>query len=340
VGVRFPGLLLLAVLPALVGDHPAPLSASSSKSSVRGIIISTHTDGTDWGTPNMRSTMEDIKNLGADWVSIHPYGWIRGDGTVRFHRFDPENPPAHITHPIAEAHALGLKILIKPHLGYWGSPFSWRGAISFEDDASWEQFFETYRHWITSLAQATRNADAFVVGTELDSTLNHETEWRRIIAEIKERTSLPLTYAANWTHYRNVAFWDDLDVIGIQAYFPISDTPDPAPSDLAAGWEPVMAELREFSREFNRDVVFTELGYNRSYSAPVRPWAYHSDGEDAERTQARCMRAALEAVENEPAVVGVFLWKWFPNPYPVGRNFQLATPGIKRVIAEAWEGAP
>ncbi len=101
-----------------------------------------------------------------------------------------------------------------------------------------------------------------------------------------------------------------------------------------------MAELREFSREHNRDVVFTELGYNRSYSAPVRPWAYHSDGQDAEGTQARCMRAALEAVENEPAVVGVFLWKWFPNPSPVGRNFQLATPGIKRVIAEVWEGAP
>jgi hypothetical protein len=32
----------------------------------------------------------------------------------------------------------------------------------------------------------------------------------------------------------------------------------------------------------------------------------------------------------------VFLWKWFPNPHPVGRNFQLATPRLKRAISEVW----
>ena len=186
------------------------------------------------------------------------------------------------------------------------------------------------------LALACREADGFVVGTELDSTITHEKSWRRIIASVRDVCSLPLTYAANWTHYREVAFWDELDVIGIQAYFPLTDEPDPDASALEASWRPVMTELRSFSEDLGRDIVFTELGYNRSHTAAAEPWAYRTDGKDAEALQARCLGAALSAVENEPSVIGVFLWKWFPDPHPVGRNFQLATPGIKQVISESW----
>jgi hypothetical protein len=257
---------------------------------------------------------------------------------VRFPRIDPADPPAWLHHPIRTAHAMGLKVLIKPHLGYWGSPFSWRGAINFEDEAAWDRFFTSYETWITQLAAACREADGFVVGTELDRTLGHEAAWRRIIARVRTCTDAPLTYAANWTHYREVGFWEDLDVIGIQAYFPLADRPDPDRSDLEASWRRIMTELRVYAGEMNRKIVFTELGYSRAHRAPVEPWAYCSDGPEAEATQALTMRTALEAVEREPAVVGVFLWKWFPNPHPVGRDFQLATPAIRQVITETWTG--
>jgi hypothetical protein len=288
----------------------------------------------------MASTMADIRAVGANWVSIHPYGWIRGDGSVRFYRFDPASPPESIVHPIREAHAAGLKILIKPHIGYWGSPFSWRGAIRFESDEAWERFFGEYEEWITLLAEACREADGFVVGTELDLTLDHEAEWRRIIRSVRERTSTPLTYAANWTHYRNVGFWDVLDVVGIQAYFPLSAAPNPDMRSLQEAWQAIMAGLRTYSREQNRKIVFTELGYNRAHRAPIEPWAYRSDGPDAEAMQAQCLRADLDAVETEPAVIGSFLWKWFPNPTPVGRNFQLATPALKAVLRDVWNPTP
>ena len=65
----------------------------------------------------MRPTMKQLRDLGAGWVAIHPYAAIRADGTVHVWRgLDPESPPAELVRPIREAHALGLKILIKPHL--------------------------------------------------------------------------------------------------------------------------------------------------------------------------------------------------------------------------------
>ncbi len=324
-------LLLLAVaLPASGGVEHDPAET------VRGVIVSTHTDGSDWASAGMRSTLADIGTLGADWVAIHPYARIQADGTVRFRPLDPGNPPAELARPIAEAHALGLKILIKPHLAYWGSPFSWRGDIRFRTEAEWNRFFTTYTAWIDGLVEACPGADGFVVATELDATLDHEAAWRRVIASVRARTHAPLTYGANWTHYRDVPFWDALDVIGIQAYFPLTDAPRPDSATVAAGWSRLMDGLHDYALAQNRRIVFTELGYNRAFDAPLRPWDYAVDGADAEAMQALCLGAALRAVDAEPMVVGVFLWKWFPNPYPVGRNFQLATPGLKRVIAAAW----
>lgn len=84
--------------------------------------------------------------------------------------------------------------------------------------------------------------------------------------------------------------------------------------------------------------MFTELGYNRSLRAASRPWDPDLDGPEAEDLQELCLRVALRAVEDEPAIAGAFLWKWFPSPHPVGRDFQLVTPRLKRAIAEAWGG--
>ena len=324
-------LLIWAVLGAI------PCSAQIDKEIVRGITISTHGNGRDWGSDAMGPTMEEIRALGANWVSIHPYARIREDGSLRFDLFDPSDPPAYLTHPIREAHRLGLSICIKPHIAYWGSPFSWRGEIEFSEAEQWDRFWRDYGAWIVQLAAACHLADGFVVGTELDRTVHFEAEWRSLIADVRAQTDAPLTYAANWTDYGRVPFWDALDVIGIQAYFPLTDKPSYDLEEIERGWARRMEELRAFSTPLNRRVLFTELGYNQSHQAAVTPWAYAVDGDDARPLQTACMRTALRAIEEADHVVGALLWKWFPQPRPVGRNFQLAAPHMRQTIAEQWQ---
>lgn len=325
-------VLLLAAPGRLTGTTTG---STDSKTYVKGITISTHGGGRDWGHDTIVPTLDAIRAVGANWISTHPYARIGADGAVDWRRIDPANPPPHIARPIREAHAQGLSICIKPHIAYWGSPFSWRGEIAFDTPEQWRRFWREYGDWIVDMAKASRGADAFVVGTELDKTLHFEQEWRDLIARVRQVTDAPLTYAANWTDYHRVPFWDALDVIGIQAYFPVTEHTEPTDEELRRGWKRLMGKLRPFAQRHNRKIVFTELGYNQSHKASVEPWDYQVDP-GTEALQLACLRTALEAIEAEPAVVGSLLWKWFPHPRPVGRNFQLATPDIKKMLAALW----
>lgn len=106
--------------------------------------------------------------------------------------------------------------------------------------------------------------------------------WRDLIRSVREVYDGPLTYAANFDQYRSVSFWDELDLMGINAYFPLrhSAAPDIGDAELAEllrqGWRGVLADIEEFrvsSGLPDKRVLFTELGYVRRRNCTIEPWA-------------------------------------------------------------------
>ncbi|MHC4711432.1 MAG: glycoside hydrolase family 113, partial [Planctomycetota bacterium] len=148
-------LLAAALIPAGAGATEAP--TGDTHRVVRGMTVSCQTWGWEWGTEEMVREMRELKALGVNWIAIHPYAGIRGDGSVAMHR-RWYGDTKWLTRPIAEAHRLGLKIMIKPHLAYWGSPFRWRGDITFETDEQWQRFFGQYEAWVTRAAEICAEA--------------------------------------------------------------------------------------------------------------------------------------------------------------------------------------
>jgi len=307
------------------------------------VTISCQTYGPEWGTPGFGRELGELRELGVNWVAIHPYAGIRADGTVVDRHADGPLPD-WLTSPVQVARERGMALLVKPHLAYWGSPFDWRGAIDFQEPEQRARFFATYRAWIVSLAQRLGAVDAFSVGTELDRLIEHEDEWRALIDDVRRVTPAKLTYAANWSDYGRVGFWDALDAIGVQAYFPLvaDGGSTPGERELWTGWERALEPLRALHRATGKPVVFTELGYNVSLEAAARPWEYHS-ASAAERVaavelQQSCLRVALRVIEREGAWLrGAFLWKWFVGPAPRA-NFLLDTPEVRSVLASEWGG--
>ena len=342
-GHRWPGILALLMTSALsIGDANSG-SPEPQADVVRGITISCQSYGPEWGSPGFADELTELGELGANWVAIHPYARIQADGSV-FDRHAEGALPDWLSSPVQTARERGMKLLIKPHLAYWGSPFSWRGAIDFPKPEERARFFKTYAEWIVSLAERIGPVDAFAVGTELDRLIEDEEPWRRLIADVRTVTDAKLIYAANWTDYTRVPFWDALDAIGVQAYFPLAEegleTVDEG--QLLAGWERVLPELRELHERTGKPVVFTELGYNLSLAAASRPWDYPRAGpgevKAATELQTRCLRVSLRVIERERAWLrGAFLWKWFVGAAPHA-NFLLDTPDVRAVLASEWGG--
>lgn len=337
--------LLEGILAALIAAGPAARSgpapgAGPDARFVRGMTISCQTWGREWASDGFARELDELARLGVNWVAIHPYARIGADGTVSWRALDPEDPPEWIARPIREAHARGMSILVIPHLAYWGSPWRWRGDIDFEDPAALDRFFATSTAWLVAVARASRGADAFCVGNETDRLIAHESHWRDLIGAVRAATDAKLVYASNWSDYARVPFWDALDAIGVQGYFPLSEASEPAEDELRGRWRAVLAELRALSERTGKPVVFTELGYPASLEAARMPWAFEeargAGRAAAEDLQRRLLAVALDEIGREREWLrGAFLWKWFVGPAP-GENFLMNRPPLREVIAGAW----
>ncbi len=339
------GLLAGLLLPGAscrASPEPSPQSpppvVGESGGQVRGITVSTPTYGPEWGTPAMAATLDRLVDLGATWFAYHPYGGIDKKGAVGGRWSRGTELPAWVTAPIDMARERGLKVLVKPHLAHWGSGFSWRGDIRFGERETEQRFFAQYTAWIRKMAEACTDADAFCVGTELDGTTHDQAAWRSIIAAVRDETDAHLTFASNWDSYTRIRFWDALDCIGVQAYFPLVNDREvpkgtlPTVSQLDAGWDRVLKRLHRFAEPLDRPVVFTELGYDASDRAAHEPWA---SGRGGHELQERALRVALRRIEADLTVVGSFLWKWFPGEVQRG-DFRMSRPELQQLIAEVW----
>jgi len=177
----------------------------------------------------------------------------------------------------------------------------------------------------------------FAVGTELESLQGpaYREEWAAIVAAIRQEYRGTLLYAANWTGsdqtgrtggYRHVAFWDLLDMVGIDAYFPLSEVPNPSLPDLIQGWTHYqrespgtverhnwVEELETWQAQIQKPLLFTEIGYPSADSAARRPWEEPQSKSPVNlELQQRCYAAAIHVLAGQPWLQGLIWWGWSP----------------------------
>jgi len=145
-----------------------------------------------------------------------------------------------------------------------------------------------------------------------------------------------ITYSANWDRLDSVPFWDAVDLIGVQAYFPLSHEPHPTAEALRRGWDAPIERLRRLAERHGKPVLFAEIGYDVSPDAAREPWKTHSRDNAANRAlQRRLMQVALERIENESFIRGMFWWKWMPGSRDFG-DFAMRHPGVMETLRDAW----
>ena len=178
---------------------------------------------------------------------------------------------------------------------------------------------------------ASAGADQLVIGTELVH-LSADPElvvlWRDLIRDIRSRYKGSLTYAANWGRqdgeYRRIPFWDALDSIGVNGYFPLTRKPNPGYADISSGWRSFVhedgtrsswiAEIDGLRKQTGKPVMLTEIGYPSSVTGAARPWDYQQLEQVDLRIQSLAYSAALSAWSATPWLTGIYWWAWGVSP--------------------------
>jgi hypothetical protein len=176
--------------------------------------------------------------------------------------------------------------------------------------------------------------------------ITHEKEWRQLIREIRKIYSGELTYAANWhLEYEQIKFWDDLDFIGVQGYFPLTKKKHPTLNELKSGWQSYLTDLEKIAYQYQKPVVFTEAGYKSTPDAAIEPWKWPDRDEQApstesDETQALCYEALYQTLWHRPWFGGTFIWKWYPQVREHRRDHRDFTPQHKPAekIMTSWYG--
>ncbi|MGB5929956.1 MAG: hypothetical protein WBH03_17375, partial [Cyclobacteriaceae bacterium] len=215
---------------------------------------------------------------------------------------------------IRMAHEAGLKVMMKPHIWVLGQ--GWMGDFKLENKEDWQKWEKAYTDYLLyyTVLSDSLDVDMICIGTEMRQVVNTRPGFfPALIDSIKTVYDGRLTYAANWDNYRNVTFWQHLDYIGVDAYFPLSDDPLPSLANLQEAWRPLADELGRYAHEEDRPVLFTEYGYESTTYPAAGHWKEHKRtwNEEAQSIALESLYATFW--QQKPWFAGGFLWKWHPT---------------------------
>lgn len=283
------------------------------------------------------AALAPLESIHANWIVQTPFGWQETHDSptvelalegVLWGELD-----VGLEKTARWARELGIKTLLKPHIWLTRGQGKWRSDIAMSSEEDWQAWFESYRAFILHYARLAERTgmEGLVVGTELHQTVRTKPEeWRRVIREVREVYSGPLTYAANWyQEYQDVRFWNALDSVGIQAYFPLTtDDSKTSLEELKAGWAAHKVAIAEVQQRTAKPILFTEIGYKSTPGAAREPWRWLTRYE--RRTapvdfgiQERAYVAFFETFWHEPWFAGAYFWKWSPPLDPNDKRFVL-----------------
>ncbi len=299
----------LVLTPGVVRDGSAlPTPGGARMPTQRGFALPTYSRLGYLGA-EASVHLREIAAVGAQWVQINPT-WYQDrahTSTIAATAWTPSD--AAVERVIALAHRLGLKVLLKPLLDLRPAGGAYRGTIRPADRTAW---FASYAAFIGHYAElATRQqVEQFAVGTELAGVSQDRAGWLGVVQDVRARYRGQLLYAANFDEYRDVAFWDVLDLVGIDAYWTLSPHPTTDVAALRRAWVPIVAELAAFADRAGRRILFTEAGYTSVRGSTTAPWSWTTSRTPDQAEQAAAYQALLSGLDGRPWWAGVFWWVW------------------------------
>jgi len=289
-----------------------------------------------------------ILDIHANYAAIMPFGFIPKSNPSELvfdfeHQWFGETKEG-VKQYIQTLHKNGVQVMLKPQIWIgWGE---FTGNLIMKNEKEWEEFELTYSNFILLYAQVAQETqtDIFCIGTELEEFVKHRPQfWTNLIKEVRNVYHGKLTYASNWDEYAKTPFWDQLDYVGVNAYFPLCEKQNPTVETLKEGWQPWKTKLKKLSKQLNKPMLFTEFGYRSMDYTGKKPWLVDRNEMNVNlKAQADATQVIFEEFWEEDWFAGGFVWKWFMEHSKVGgvadNRFTPQNKPAESVIREQYAG--
>jgi hypothetical protein len=169
-------------------------------------------------------------------------------------------------------------------------------------------WFASYQDLLVGYAKAAQAAgvEYFSVGDELNS-LQDDPSWSSLIGAVRSVYHGAVTYCSNWDT-SPPAFSSSLDLVGIDAYYPLSAQANPSVSQLIDAWQQWIPHLVAAHQVTGKPVVICEMGITAWANAFQAPWTSQPPPGTpwAPAEEAAYYQASITATEG--AVTGWYWW--------------------------------
>ncbi len=255
--------------------------------------------------------------INANHAAIMPFGFIRDVNSPEIlHNTDRQwfgETKKGAKQYIEMLHKNNIQVMVKPQIWIWHGEFT--GTLTMKAEKDWEILEKSYEHFIMTYAELAQetNAQILCIGTELEQFVKNRPDyWIKLIQKIKKVYKGKLTYAANWDEYTRTPFWEELDYIGIDAYFPLSEAKTPSVAQLQKGWKRWKPTMASLAKEKKKPILFTEFGYRSMDYTAKKPWLVDLHDEKVNlQGQDNAQTALFNAFWGEDWFAGGYVWKWF-----------------------------
>ncbi|MFT3768776.1 MAG: hypothetical protein QM820_25295 [Minicystis sp.] len=304
----------------------------SGRGGIRGITVgpieNLRHPGVGYGSAAFERTLDEAVRNGATWISLTPFGrtWdLQPSGIdLTFEAPFPDNRRAVLA-AIRQAHARGLKVFLVPHL--WVETGGWRALIDPGDEKAWDRWIAAYRAFLLTWAgvAAEGGAELLSIGVEMRSwvTTTRAPRMLAIIEDVRRVYPGLLTYSANWDDVEDTLIFGALDLIGINAFYPLADHDGAKPEELAEGGRRVAAKIEAFARTLDKPVLLTEIGYTTRPDPAIKPWEWPDAMQGVrvdEQAQAEAYTALIAPFLESRTFAGFFVWRYYADPDDVSQE--------------------
>jgi Glycoside Hydrolase Family 113/Dockerin type I domain len=295
------------------------------------------------GTSASDQSLLNLSLVGTDTVAVN-FWWFQPTTAANsmaedFARYS--STQASVAHAIDTIHNLGMKVMLKPMLDVADESGTWRAYI---DPSNKTQWFANYTNFLGTFADMaqSKGVELFSIGCEMNTLEQaaNNTNWTSLISNVRSRYDGKLTYSANWGAiganvggYENVPWWNQLDYIGIDAYFPLSNQNATTLAGLTSSWQALANNIENWRSNrglTDKQVIFTEVGYPSFDGGTQTPWG--GNGPVDLQEQADAYQSLLSVMSTKSWWDGAFWWSWETNPNAGGTGDAGFTP--QRKLAE------